>query len=163
MGHYGEASDVNGLLAETRDTPDIEYVLYVFATLTNIPKATIELPDSIASNFTLQDMTARHEQSMMNVNLVDEEFVNEMVELLEEDLNDSEPYIRQDTGRKSLAKFRGQGYHNMYTTARGHVRHFQETWPHMHSLPGNEYEGDMRYVCKCISRFWHNRGCSAMR
>ena len=89
-----------GYWQKREDTPDIEYVLYVFATSTDITKATIELPDSIASNFTLQDMTARHEQAMMNVNLIDEEFVNEPVELLEEDLNDNEPYLRQDTGRK---------------------------------------------------------------
>ena len=87
-----------GYWQELKHIPDIEYVLYLFATLTNCTKATIRLPDSLpAPSFlpyghedTLQELKFKVEQSMINVNLNDEEFVNiakDVVDILEVDLS----------------------------------------------------------------------------
>ena len=130
-----------GYWQEREGTPDIEHVLYLFATLTNTVTSTIELPDSVVkSDFTWQEMATEHEQSMMNINLLDESFVSLCNEILEEDLDDHELYIRQDTGRRSLARWEAQRYHRKYTTARVHVKWFEAMWPHMDSLPSEEYQ-----------------------
>lgn len=129
-----------GRWQELEGTPDIEHVLYLFATLTNTATTTIQLPNSVKSDLTLQEMATDHEQSMMNINLLDENFVNLCNEILEEDLDDYEIDIRQDTGRRSLARWEAQRYHQKFTTARGHVKCFEVMWPHMDSLPSNEYE-----------------------
>lgn len=159
---------------EVEGTPDIEHVLYLFATLTNTATSTIELPDSVKSDSNLQEKATSHEQSMMNIDLLDEEFVSLCNEILEEDLDDNERYIRWDTGDRSLARWKAQGYHLKYTTARGHVKYFTHMWPHMDSLPGNEYEDDTgegytdipyegcTRVATCSSPFWHDRGCLCM-
>lgn len=91
---------------EHADGPDIEFVLYLFATLSHVTRATIQLPGSIPDNLflqkesksTLQDMKARHEQSMMNHKLLDEGYVKWFVEVLEVDLDEEEMCMRQATG-----------------------------------------------------------------
>ena len=102
---------------------------------------------------------------MMNINLLDEELVSGGNELLEEDLDDNERYIRQDTGRRSLARWKAQGYHQMYTTARGHVKCFEVMWPHMDSLPSNEPSNEYENYSekKYGSVVWYDRECCAMR
>lgn len=158
-----------GYWQELEDDPDIEYVLYLFATLTNCVEATIRLPESLPPNSflrdeyepTLQELKVRHEQSMMNVNLLDEELVSDVVEILEQDLNDEELYIKQDTGRKSLAKLKALGYGDRYTMERGNFNHFKRVWPHMDSLSSAEYEGDRYFLCTCPGQIFHAPECRA--
>lgn len=91
---------------EHADGPDIEFVLYLYATLSHVTKVTIQLPGSIPDNLflhkesksTLHNMKARHEQSMINHKLLDEEYVKWLVEVLEEDLDEEEMCMRQATG-----------------------------------------------------------------
>lgn len=155
---------------QLEEDSDIEYVLYVFATLTNCTKATIRLPESLPPNsflrdeyesITLQELKVRHEQSMINVDLLDEELVNTVVEILEQDLNDLEFYIKQDTGRKSLAKLKALGYGDGYTMERGHLNSFKKVWPHMDSLPSTVYEGDRYFLCSCPGQIFHAPECRA--
>ncbi len=158
-----------GYWQELEDESDIEYVLYLFATLTSCAKATIRLPESLPPSsllrdeyeLTLQELKVGHEQSMINVNLLDEEFVNLVVEVLEDDLNVQEVYIKKDTGRKSLAKFKALGYGDGCTMERGHLNSFKRVWPHMDSLPSAEYEGDRYYLYSCPGQTFHAPECRA--
>ena len=152
---------------EHADGLGIQFVLYLFATLSNLTRATIQLPGSIPDNLflhkesksTLQDMKARHEQSMMNHKLLDEEYVKWFVEVLEEDLDEEEMCMRQATGSISLAKFKAQGYGDEYTIEGGHFNHFTKIWLHIDSLSSVEYEGDRKYLCFCPGQIFHSPEC----
>ena len=99
-----------GTWQESEDESDIECVLYVFVTLTNCTKATIELPDSVPGNsvlhdqshYTLEAKKARHELSVTNVKPLDEKLVRDIVDTLEEDLDDHESGMGRATGEEVL-------------------------------------------------------------
>lgn len=114
------------------------------------------------SEDSLQELKSRHEQSMTNIKPLDEEFINDVVETLEEDLNDNDLYIRRDTGRKSLARLKALGYGDGRSMELGYFNHFKKIWPHLDSLSSLEYEGDMEYLCSCTSRIFHDPECQSL-
>lgn len=73
---------------------DLYVVLYLLPSVNNVTKATIELPDSVSDDDdlcvgeqSLREFKARLEQSMMNINLLDEDFLDLAFELLDDTLD----------------------------------------------------------------------------
>lgn len=75
-----EPSRLMGCWRLWNDYFDVEFTLYLFAALKNVTKAAIELPGSVPLNYptsdrkysTIQELKVRHEQSMMNISLLNE-------------------------------------------------------------------------------------------
>ena len=128
----GELRMSTGLLQQLRDEPDLEYAFDIFATLNNVTKATIELPHSVADDLSLcgqslHDFKARLEQSMMNLDPLDQGPVGLAINLVDvhqeyleyQELNLGymeliqgfhELDIQTATWRRSMARRKVQGY-----------------------------------------------------
>ena len=126
-----------GWWQEELNDPDLEHVLLLFATVNNVIKATIQLPGSISEDLSIRDRSieefkAKHEQSMMNINLVDDDHVNWAVGDFEDELMENKLDMQRATRRKSLATIKEPGCFLIS------LHHFKKIWPPMESLSSEE-------------------------
>ena len=140
-----------GWLQEQNGESDIEYVLEVFATLSNIIKASIELPRSVSTEFSLysrslKECKARYERSMMNVDPINQKDVEVDIEFLEYALVEEQCDMERATGRKSLARLKAQAKADVGID----FDRFKEIWPYIDSLGLEEYDDvAVRIICNC--------------
>ena len=116
---------------------DVGQLIHLFAHLTNVTKARIELPASLTTHKALMRWAALTEGSMMGTWKLDQEDLQEEYELLEEDITDSEWVIRNATGRKSKLKFH-QTFGEDPWLSKDQYDDFISTWPHMDDLSKRE-------------------------
>lgn len=151
----GKLRNSMGWWQEQNGEPDIEYVLELFATLSNITKASIELPRSVSTEFSLYGLSlkeykARFERIMMKVDPIDQEDVEVDIGILENELTEEQWDMQRATGRKSLARLKAQAKADVGID----FDHFKEIWPYIDSLGLEEYDDvAARIICNCYHGF----------
>ena len=149
-----------GRWQESDDAFNIEHILRLFGTLRNITNATIRLPESFPDNlflrkknaFTVQQIAAKFKKSMMSSVLLDKEMVAEFVLRLKMKLDVEEPYLQRATGRKSLKRFKAQGYGGWCTVPMDYLCNFLRVWPYIVSFDCDEYNGGAELPMRGLDR-----------